>query len=132
MQSVADLVVKVDAARRRLTLQFGMSTDGAAYRRAMSGWLESSPEAVGFDWLYDLRRYGGSVHHDDVTAFAATYEQVAQGRDEGARSVFVSPDSGFRLWVQACALRFPRRIFAVVETLAEAERELAKGRQRPG
>lgn len=106
---------------RRLLLRFSGGVDSAAYRACMEGWLHSVPEAAAADWLYDLRDYSGSIAHADVTAFARAYDAVVGTGDAGAISVFVTPDPGFRFWVQACALSFVRRRLIVVDSMAEAE-----------
>jgi hypothetical protein len=109
---------------RRLWLEFAGDVDGDEYGRCMAGWLGAHPEAVAFDWIYDLRAYTGRVSHGDVACFGHRYREVAGEADRGARSVFVTPDAGFRFWVQACQLEFPHRAFAIVTTLEEAEAAL--------
>lgn len=115
-------------AAELLLLRFEGAVDGATYRSLMGGWLASDPQAVGHDWLYDLRDYAGTISHDDVAAFASLYDRVAAGTDRGRLSVFVTPDPGFRFWVQACALQFPRRRLVTVDDMAAAGRILGEAR----
>lgn len=117
--------------RRLLHLLVEGEVDGARYLEGMLGWLGRHPEAVAYDWLYDLRNYRGSVSHEAVGCFAGAYDRVAQGVDRGARSIFVTPDPGFRFWVQACALLFPRRRLTVAPTIERAEEILAEARFVP-
>jgi hypothetical protein len=126
MDAAAEMHVVVDAKRRLMLLRFGITTDGATYLDTMQRWLHRTPEAVEYDWLYDLRIYQGTVSHGDVKAFAAAYEKVAQGRDAGARSLFVTTDPGFPLWARACALSFSQRRLVVVKSMAEAEEALRR------
>lgn len=112
---------RMDEHHRILHLVFEGDVDGAAYLACMAGWLDARPEAVAWDWIYDLRAYAGRVSHGDVACFGQRYRAAAGDRDRSARSVFVTPDAGFRFWVRACQLEFPHRTFRVVGTLAEAE-----------
>lgn len=115
--------------KRRLELTFAGEVDGPAYRRCMAEWLQRHPDAVAADWVYDLRHYRGSISHDDVLAFVRLYDAEAGRRDAGARSIFITPDPGFRYWVQACTAAFPRRVLTVVDSPAEAEGLLARERE---
>jgi hypothetical protein len=63
-----------------------------------------------------------------VPAFVGLYSSEAGERDRGARSVFITPDLGFRHWVQACQAALPRRLLTVVGTPAEAGALLAQAR----
>jgi hypothetical protein len=119
---------RYEASTRRLSLVFAGEVDSAAYRACMLGWLRAQPEAAEANWLYDLRDYRGSVTHADVTEFARAYDALAGTRDAGALSVFVTPEPGFRFWVQACAHSFARRRLIVVDTMEEAQALLAAGR----
>ncbi|MCU0945010.1 MAG: hypothetical protein MUF65_06535 [Rubritepida sp.] len=112
---------RYEPRHHRLRLVFTGDVDSAAYMACMEGWLHAEPAAASADWLYDLRDYHGSVSHDDVQAFARAYDAVVGTSDAGAISVFVTPDPGFRFWVQACAHAFARRRLIVVNTLPEAE-----------
>jgi hypothetical protein len=128
MQGSSTVMARYTSRRGRLELTFAGEVDGPAYRRCMAEWLQRHPEAVSADWIYDLRDYRGTVSHDDVLAFTRLYDAEAGERDRGARSVFITPDPGFRYWVQACAAAFPRRVLTVVDTLAGAEALLAAER----
>jgi hypothetical protein len=119
---------RYDANIKRLSLVFAGDVDSAAYRACMRGWLDAHPEAAEANWLYDLRDYRGSVSHADVTEFARAYDAKVGTRDAGAISVFVTPEPGFRFWVQACAHSFARRRLIVVDAMEEAEALLAAGR----
>ncbi len=110
--------------KRRLLLVFEGVADGADYLACMQGWLADRPEAVAWGWIHDLRACTGRVSHGDVARFGLRYRGVAGQADRGARSVFVTPDPGFRSWVQACQLEFPHRTFRIVETVAKAEAAL--------
>lgn len=129
MQGSSTAMARYAARDRRLELTFAGEVDGPAYRRCMTEWLQRHPNAVSADWVYDLRNYRGTVSHDDVMAFVRLYDSEAGERDLGARSVFITPDPGFRYWVQACAAAFPRRVLTVVDTPAEAEALLARTRE---
>ncbi|MBS7813530.1 hypothetical protein [Roseococcus pinisoli] len=120
--------MRVDAQpdRRRLVMRFAISTTGRAFLDAMQGWLDQHPEAVGYDWLYDMRIYHGTVSHDDITQFARLYATIADERDAGRYAIFVSSDAAMPLWIRACALHFPRRILTVVRSMAEAEKLLRR------
>ncbi len=115
--------------RRRLVMRFAISTNGRAFLEAMRGWIDQHPEAVGYDWLYDMRIYHGTVSHDDITEFARAYAAIADERDTGRYAIFVSSDAAMPLWIRACALHFPRRILTVARSMAEAEKLL---RREPG
>jgi hypothetical protein len=121
MSAHQSATARYEPEANRLRLVFAGEVDSAAYRACMEGWLHSLPEAAAADWLYDLGEYRGSVTHEDVTGFARAYDALVGTRDARALSVFVTPDPGFRFWVQACALCFPRRRLIVVNTMAEAE-----------
>ncbi|MDB5413699.1 MAG: hypothetical protein JWR10_2034 [Rubritepida sp.] len=111
----------MQTSRQRLALCCALNTDDLAYGAAMHGWLREHPEAVLYDWLFDLRVYRGTVSHDEVARFATAYEEVARGRDAGTRAVYVSPDPTFPLWVRACSLSYTHRTLTVVQSMAEAE-----------
>ncbi|MBY0338797.1 MAG: hypothetical protein K2X11_19435 [Acetobacteraceae bacterium] len=119
---------EIDDEAALLLLRFGGAVDGPAYRAMMTSWFQRYPRAIGYDWLYDLRGYAGTISHDDVAAVAARYDPLARGRDEGRLSVFVTPDPGFRFWVRACALKFPRRRLVTVDDLPAAARLLGEAR----
>jgi len=126
MEAGATMRVDPQSDRRRLVMRFAISTNGPAFMAAMQGWIDQHPEAVGYDWLYDMRIYHGTVSHDDMTQFARAYAAIADERDTGRYAIFVSSDPGLPLWIRACGLHFPRRIFTVVRTMAEAEKLLKR------
>jgi hypothetical protein len=126
MEAGATMRVDPQADRLRLVMRFAISTNGPAFLAAMQGWIDQHPEAVGYDWLYDMRIYHGTVSHDDMTQFARAYATIADERDRGRYAIFVSPDLGLPLWIRVCALHFPRRIFTVVRTMADAEKLLKR------
>lgn len=126
MEAGATMRVDPQADRRRLLMRFAISTNGPAFLAAMRCWMQKHPEAVGYDWLYDMRIYHGTVSHDDMTQFARDYAAIADDSDTGRCAIFVSSDPGLPLWIRACALHFPRRIFTVVRTMAEAEKLLKR------
>jgi hypothetical protein len=64
-----------------------------------------------------------------VLAFVRLYDAAAGERDRGARSIFITPDPGFRYWVKACTAAFPRRVLVVVDTPEEAQALLARERE---
>ena len=107
--------------KRRLELEFTGEVTGEAYRDLMLSALGSHPEAAVSDWLYDLRAYSGTVGHADVAAVAAASRALAQGRDERALSVLVTPDPGFVHWAALCRVQFRPRHVEVVANMAEAE-----------
>lgn len=109
----------------RLELAFMGEVTGEDYLGLMLRALEAHPEAALSDWLYDLRAYRGSVGHDEVSQVAARTRALAQGRDERALSVLVTPDPGFAHWAAMCRVQFRPRRVEVVGEMAAAEAMLA-------
>lgn len=111
--------------RQRLDLAFTGDVTGGEYLGVMRRCFQAHPDSVLADWVHDLRRYRGTVGHDEVSALARDYHALARGRDERALSVLVTPDPGFVHWAAVWRVQFRPRRVAVVATMAEAEALLA-------
>lgn len=121
---MAEFIVTVEQAKRRVTLVAVGELDSATFRSSMGRWVEGAAGQFGYDRLYDLRRYAGTVSNDDVRYIGRMMRDAGADIDEG-RTVFVSFDPGFAFWARSMQLELPKRSMQVVPSLEAAEALLA-------
>jgi hypothetical protein len=93
----------------------------------MLDWIDAAGCLFGHDRLYDLRRYTGTVDHDDVRRVGLRMRDAGADVAQGC-TVFVSLDPGFFFWVRSMRLELPRRRMEVVASMEAAEALLAEPR----
>lgn len=114
---------------RRVLVRAEGEVGGAEYVAGIMAFLERDPTVLAWDFVYDLRRYRGSVGHDDLAELARRLEAAFGTIVSGATTVLVSPDEGYRFWTRFMEVQFPHRRFAWAADLAEAEAILAAARR---
>ncbi len=114
----------------RLTMQGDV--DGALYVTTLRTLLDSDDRLHGYDFLYDLREYSGSVGHDDVRVLADRYAPLLAALPRVSQAVLVSPDQGFRFWITLLNQQFSNREFHLAPSMAAGEALLAELRARRG
>lgn len=112
--------ITVDAAKRRVTFLAEGELESDVFRDVMGRWVEGAAGQFGFDRLYDLRGYAGTVSNDDVRVIGQLMRAKGANIAEG-RTVFVSLDPGFAFWARSMQLELPKRPMQVVSTMAAAE-----------
>jgi hypothetical protein len=130
MQTAPDMsefTITVEPTRRRVLFLAAGELDGATFRASMGRWVQGAAGLLGFDRLYDLRRYTGTVSNDDVRHIGRLMREAGADTAEG-RTVFVSADPGFAFWAGSMQLELPKRPMQVVRTLDAAEAVLAEAR----
>lgn len=124
---MTEFTITVEAARRRVVILAAGELDSATFRASMGHWVKGAEGLLGYDRLYDLRRYAGTVSNDDVRHIGRLMREAGADTAEG-RTVFVSSDPGFAFWAGSMKLELPKRPMQVVRTLDAAEALLAEPR----
>lgn len=124
---MTEFTITVEPARRRVVILAAGELDSATFRASMGRWVQGAAGVLGYDRLYDLRRYTGTVSNDDVRHIGRLMREAGADTAEG-RTVFVSSDPGFAFWAGSMKLELPKRPMQVVRTLDAAEALLAEPR----
>jgi len=104
--------------RNLMVVRLHGDVTGPDFVEGLARLLGSGPDVARRDFLYDLRRYTGSIDHVAFRDAAAVYAPYAP--DVRARSVIVSPDQGFALLCRVFDLLFPGRTHAHFFLMEEA------------
>ena len=122
--------INIDDTLQRVFVTIRGDAAGPQVWNAVCDVFLSDPKRTGYDMLYDIRDYTGSVEAEHVKPIVATYNMVRVPEAEGTRTAFLTYDPHFQLWAEAMTFQFPGRQHVCFEDEADAETFLSVPRSR--
>lgn len=115
------IALDVDEEFERVFMTITGPSTGAQVARRIAEHVVEHPEAMGWDWVQDVRLSTGEVTVADCNAVAAAF---APGDTRDCWTVFVSLDRNLGLWTPSMDLMFKRRKHLTAITIEQAVADL--------
>lgn len=115
------IALDVDEEFERVFMTITGASTGAQVSRCIAEHVAEHPEAMGWDWVQDIRLSTGEVTVADCNTVAAAF---APGDVRDCWTVFVSLDRNLGLWTPSMDLMFKHRKHLTAVTIEQAVADL--------
>lgn len=115
------LETRTDDAAARLWVSIAGQVTGRQVSKTLSALYLEHPRVTGYDMVFDVREYRGSVWAQDLLPIVAAYRRSAPPPDWPCRTAFITTDPNARYWAAVMSFQFVGREHRAFTDLAEAE-----------